>query len=313
MKKIIVPLLILFLLALFLIWAFSPVNDSEVIEFQVKRGESTRRIAINLEEKGIIKSHWLFTAYIFLKGDQTNLKAGNYFLSSGMTVPEIAGIIVSGKKEKVTIAEGLNIREVAEILELPDLADKSPEIFSDEFPFLKEIPEELSLEGYLFPDTYDITPGLSSEEVVKIILKNFEKKTKDLSYEKTLFEIITMASLIEKEVRKTEDKKIVSGILWKRMGVGMPLQVDATIAYITGKRTTKISIEETRTPSPYNTYLNRGLPIGPISNPGLESIEAALNPKESDYWYYLSKPDGETVFSKNFQEHVEAKRRYLTN
>lgn len=128
---------------------------------------------------------------------------------------------------------------------------------------------------------------------------------------KTIFEIITMASLLEKEVRTMEDKKMVSAVLWKRLEASMPLQVDATIIYITGKKTTKVSISETKIDSSYNTYRYKGLPIGPICNPGLDSIKAAIYPESSEYWYYLSTPEGETVFSETFKEHNIAKAKYL--
>ena len=149
------------------------------------------------------------------------------------------------------------------------------------------------------------------------MLDNFDKKvTSDIRREierqkKTLFEIITMASLIEKEVRTEEDRSVVSGILWKRLSIGMALQVDATIVYITGKNTTRISSEETKINSPYNTYRRPGLPPGPIANPGLSAIHAAIYPKESPYLYYLSTPDGNTIFSRTLEEHNKAKSRYL--
>ena len=122
-----------------------------------------------------------------------------------------------------------------------------------------------------------------------------------------------MASLIEKEVKTPEDKKIVSGILWKRLENSIPLQVDATISYITGKKGDSVSIEETKIDSPYNTYKYKGLPLGPISNPGLESIIASIYPENSDYWYYLSTPEGKTIFSKTLEEHNIAKAKYLKN
>lgn len=120
-----------------------------------------------------------------------------------------------------------------------------------------------------------------------------------------------MASLVEKEVKTLEDKKLVSGVLWKRLENGMPLQVDATISYITGKKNAKILIADTQIDSPYNTYKYRGLPLGPISNPGLDSIVAALYPQESSYWYYLSTPEGQTIFSRTLDEHNQARAKYL--
>jgi len=149
------------------------------------------------------------------------------------------------------------------------------------------------------------------------MLANFDEKiTPDLRKEitkqkKTIFEIITMASLIEKEVAMDEDRAIVSGILWKRIKLGIPLQVDATITYITGKNNTKISLNDTKINSPYNTYKYRGLPPGPIANPGIAAIRAAIFPKSSPYLFYLSAPDGRTIFSKTLEEHNTAKTRYL--
>ena len=189
--------------------------------------------------------------------------------------------------------------------------------FKNELDFLKGISDNTSLEGFLFPDTYQFPYRIKSEEIVRRMLNNFEKKlTPDLREEienqgKTIFEIVTMASLIEKEVRTLEDKKIVSGILWKRLESKIPLQVDATITYITDKKTTKISIEETKIDSPYNTYKYLGLPLGPICNPGLESIIAAIHLQDSKFWFYLSTPEGETIFSKTLKDHNIAQDLYL--
>jgi UPF0755 protein len=188
---------------------------------------------------------------------------------------------------------------------------------------VREIEEKLkiklpgeNLEGYLFPDTYYFPLDVSGEEVVRIMHENFEKKIAPYLKEieksgKSLKDIIIMASLIEKEVKTKEEKELVSGILWKRLKAGIPLQVDATITYITGKKTTKIPLEDLKIDSPYNTYKYKGLPPAPICNPGLESILAALYPKESDYWYYLSKPDGKTLFFKDYEEFIVAKAKYL--
>ncbi|MDP2741586.1 MAG: endolytic transglycosylase MltG, partial [bacterium] len=159
--------------------------------------------------------------------------------------------------------------------------------------------------------------GDSAEDILKNILANFEKKlTPELKeaialQKKSVFEIITMASIIEKEVKTMDDKKIVSGILWKRRDSGMPLQVDATVNYITGKNHKSALIEDTKIDSFYNTYKYKGLPLGPISNPGIDSILSAVYPTESKYWYYLSAVSGETIFSETFREHNIAKAKYL--
>ena len=187
--------------------------------------------------------------------------------------------------------------------------------YSKECEFLKEKPEDISLEGFLFPDTYEISEGTSCDDIVIAMLSNFEKKlTQELKDEiqkqkKSVFDIITMAAMLEKEVRTLSDKKIVSGILWKRLEAGMPLQIDATINYITGKSDPGATIKDTKIDSPYNTYKYKGLPKGPISNPGMSSITAAIEPTDSPYWFYLS--DGATYFSKTLEEHNVNKAKYL--
>jgi UPF0755 protein len=241
-----------------------------------------------------------------------------------MTIPEITEKFVSGDviEEQITIIEGWNLKEIAQYLgekefseeEFFELAKKD---FSPEFDFLKDKSKDMNLEGYIFPDTYEIQKDESLEDILTKTLQNLDKKlTLEMREEinrqgKTIFEIITMASMIEKEVKGFEDKKIVSGILWKRLENNIPLQVDAMISYITGKKSANISIEETKIDSPYNTYKYKGLPLGPISNPGLESILASIYPESSEYWYYLSAPEGKTIFSKTLGEHNIAKEKYL--
>jgi UPF0755 protein len=149
------------------------------------------------------------------------------------------------------------------------------------------------------------------------MLDNFDVKlTDDLRQEikrqkKTIFEVMTMASLIEKEVKSYQDKQMVSGIFWKRLNARVSIDSCASISYILGEDKKQYSYDDTRTPSPFNTYINAGLPLGPISNPGIESIKAAIYPKDSAFWYFLSAPDGKTIFSKTFAEHNIAKAKYL--
>ena len=287
---------------IFLWWEiYLPVNYffREEKIFLIKKGESLFQIAENLEKEGLIKNKFLFDLYIFIKGAQRKLQAGEYSLTSSESINRIAEKIISGYIAKivVTIPEGWTQKQIEEMIGL-------------------KLPGE-NLEGFLFPDTYQFPLRVSGEEVVKKMRDNFDKKlTPDLKKEiqrqgKTISEIITMASLIEKEGSKNEDKELVSGILWKRLKNNIPLQVDATITYITGKRTTKISKEETQIDSPYNTYKYLGFPPGPICNPGIDSIKAAIYPKNSEYWYYLSTPEGKTIFSKTLEEHNIAKEKYL--
>lgn len=319
--------LFLFLFLFFLYQIKTPVNiePEEKFLFEVSRGDSFKEIASSLEKEKIISNSLYFNLYGFLSGKAKRLQAGTYELDGSMTIQEIVDKLYRGDvlMEKITVIEGWSINEIKDLLSGNNNFDRGEfnRLINEsyDFSFLKDKPDDRNLEGYLFPDTYFLPFLFSEKNLIDAMLLNFDEKLTQEKREeiarqnKSIFDIIIMASLIEKEVRTIEDKKIVSGILWKRESIGMPLQVDATIAYITGKRTTRISIEETRIESPYNTYINRGLPFGPICNPGIESIKAAIYPIETDYFYYLSKPDGETVFSRNLQEHNTAKNKYLRN
>jgi len=341
MKKYLFIPIILFLLIIssFFVWQgiYLPQNPlgKEKI-FKIEEGEGLREISFHLEKEGLIKSRLFFKIYVLSKGVSKNLQAGNYSLFPSMTIPEITQKIVLGDviKEKITVIEGWNKKEIADYLEEKEIVDAEKFLIAlnlnweDKYEFLRDKPVNRDIEGYLFPDTYFIeyTPNFAiaenmvlteEERIVQKMLDNFDKKlTQDLREEisrqgKTIFEIVTMASMLEKEVKNFEDKKLVSGILWKRLENGIPLQVDATIIYITGKKTSQLSLEDLQIDSPYNTYKYRGLPLGPICNPGIDSILAAIYPKESEYWYYLSIPEGETIFSKTLEEHNLAKAKYL--
>lgn len=328
MKNYLVFFFFLFIFLIF-VWQeiFLPknVDFSERKIFSIEKGESFFRIAQNLEKENLIKSQFYFEIYLISKNQFRKLQTGEYLLSPSMTIPEIAQKIVSGDviKEKITIIEGWNLRDIGWYFEnrgmfqTEDLFEIAKKDFSEDLDFLKDKPKNLDLEGYLFPDTYEIKRGGSLEEIVREMLQNFNRKLKpelreEISRrEKNIFEIVTIASMSEKEVKDSEDKKLVSGILWKRLENGIPLQVDATISYITGKKTVKIPLEDFQIDSPYNTYKYKGLPLGPICNPGLNSIKAAIEPEYSDYWYYLSTPEGKTIFSKTLKEHNIAKAKYL--
>lgn len=317
---------IIFFVSLFLLEGIYLPKSSTLSEgklFSIKRGQNLFQISENLEREGLIKNKYFFDFFVLIQGKARKLQAGEYELDPVMNIAEIAKKIISGQtlKIKITIPEGSTLREIqaklSENFPRPDLGKDKIEGFSADFSFLKDLPKGASLEGFLFPDTYYFSPEMTDKEIIQKFFKNFDQRlTPDLREEierqgKTIFEIVTMASLIEKEVKTKEDKKLVSGILWKRLKNGIPLQVDATITYITGKKTTKISKEETQIDSPYNTYKYLGLPKGPICNPSLESIIAAVYPKSSEYWYYLSTPQGETIFSKTLKDHNLAKAKYL--
>ncbi|MDD5145862.1 MAG: endolytic transglycosylase MltG [Candidatus Pacebacteria bacterium] len=287
MKKYINYLILIFILLFgFLIYViFAPLNCSiqgEVV-FKIEKGEGSKEISHNLQNQGFLLWAPIFRAYTLLNGTSGKLQAGTYFISpSEQNMPSLIKKFASGDvaKTRITIPEGFTALQIYERLK---------NFVNIDLSSLKE------KEGFLFPDTYDIVYRTKGEEVIKMMTENFDKKvTVDLKTEiekqkKTLKDIVIMASLIEKEVATKEDKEIVSGILWKRIKNNMPLQVDADMW----------------------TYKNKGLPEAPICNPGLETIKAAIYPKDSPYWFYLSTPEGKTIFSKTYEEHVAAKEKYL--
>jgi UPF0755 protein len=317
---------ILFFLVLFCYEFFVPpkIFSKEFFTYEAQKGKGDEEISSELEKLGIINNDYFFRIYVIISGRHGKLQAGKYSFSPRMSVARIVKKLAEGDviKEKILIYEGWDLVDIKKyFIEKGICQDKT---FLDavgkyyDFDFLRDKPKDQDLEGYIFPDTYEVSGSDTCEEAILKTLSNFDKKlTPELRNEivkqkKTIFEIITMASIIEKEVKKPEDKKIVSGILWKRIEGDMPLQVDSTINYITGKNHAGVLIKDTKIDSPYNTYKYYGLPKGPISNPGMDSILAAIYPKASPYWYYLSaNGTGKTIFSRTLQEHALARAKYL--
>ncbi len=311
--------------------------SSEPKRVEILQGFGSRKIGALLKADGIINSQWIFVIYVSFFGEASLLKPGTYTFTNA-AIPEIASVLVRGQSnERVfTIPEGWSLADIGGYfaeqgtMSLSTFRDSvsvsQAKKFTVEFRFLADKPPEADLEGYLFPDTYRVFLSARPEDVIGKMLENFGAKlTPELEKEiagqkKTIFEIITVASIIEKEVSSDDDRAIVSGILWKRLSVGIPLQVDATISYIKrqatdGKRLghpEDILLADTKIDSPYNTYRNRGLPPGPIANPSLSAIHAAIFPRSSSYLYYLSAPDGRTIFSRTLEEHKVAKMKYLS-
>ena len=315
----------IFLLFAWEIYAPKSPASNDTITYIAKSGMGDDEIAKDLEKQGIIKNSFFFRFYVVLSLQHSKLQAGKYSLSSNMSIHKIVEKMVSGEviKQKITILEGWDIADIKKyfvannVLSKEDFEKLVNEDFSDKFDFLKEKPKDINLEGYLFPDTYEVYEGETGEEIFNSILANFDKKlTQDLRNEiaaqkKSVFEIITAASIIEKEVKTINDKKIVSGIIWRRLQAGMPLQIDSTVNYITNRNDPGVAIKDTKIDSPYNTYKYKGLPKGPISNPGMDSILAAINPKDSPYLYWLSSFSGKIIFSRTLIEHNIARAKYF--
>ncbi len=332
--KYIVALLGLFL-ALFIIinhqykssinTAVNP-EDTSSVSFQIKEGETAKTIAKKLEENDLINSSFFFLTYLKINDLEKNLLFGRFILKRNMNVKEIVEALSNPQNAEVifTIQEGLRIKDIDKKLAQKDLIKEGEFIEAaknfngwEYYSFLeKERMDKLDLpvEGYIYPDTYYLDSStFKPHNLIYLGMDNFEQKFLPLSEEisdKSVHEIITMASIIENEVFGEEDRKIVSGILWKRLENSWPLGADATLLYITEDRT--ITAQDLELDSPYNTRKFLNLPPGPICNPSIESIEAAIFPKESPYWFYLTTLDtGEVIYSKSNEEHNANKAKYL--
>lgn len=300
--------------------------DSSLAEFKVAKGESFRGIGAHLSQESLIKSISVFKLYSIITGKATRFRPGIYDLSHDMSVPEIVGILSAGGANdvRVTIPEGSTVKDIDDILseagiiEAGQIDGYSADSFKEDFSFLADVS---SLEGFLFPDTYLLEVGSEADAVIRIMLENFEDKLwGELKERDDWYGDLILASFLEKEVPDYEDRRIVAGILLKRLGAGVPLQVDATIAYVKcgggfincDRSDLTVSKDDlSRVVSPYNTYKGRGWTPTPISNPGEEAVKAAINPKPTSYWYYLSSRDGETVFSRSLDEHNINRQKYL--
>lgn len=301
---------------------------SGVKEFIVIKGESVKQTGQKLKQERFICDRFIFETYVWLTGKEKQFKAGRHYLSKNTNIRAIVNSLTSGQSLKneltIKILEGWTIEEIADYLAKQGIVKKEDflqaAIFSDnyQFDFLKEIDSQTKiLEGYLFPDTYRIYQSAAAQEIVEKMIANFNQKFNSglreeiKKQDKTVLQIVTMASILEKEASGDEDRAAISDIFWRRLKEGMGLQADATVNYITGKKTPAISREDAQIDSAYNTYKYRGLPPGPICNPGLSSIKAAIYPKANDYWYFLSTKDGKIVYGKNLEEHNLNKIKYL--
>src|SRR3989344_8277176 len=318
-KKLVLALLFL-MVAIFAFHFFLPkkISSGEDVFYQVQKGWGIREIANDLQSKGLIRSRAFFNIYAFISGKRLKLQAGLYEFSSHISVASVVNKLSSGYTvvNKVTIQEGWDLKDIQgyfenkEVYRTADFLSALTSDYTSAFDVLVDRPKGADLEGYIYPDTYNVSHDGTPDQFIKLAVSTLNKKlTPQLRQEiknqnKTIFEIITMASILEKEVKSLEDKKIVAGVLWKRIDTGMALQVDSTVNYVTGRSDAKVAIKDTKIDSPYNTYKYTGLPKGPISNPGMDSILAAIYPKDSPYWYYLSADGtGKTIYSKTFADY----------
>ena len=322
------------------IWALvlgsRPVSgDKAPVRVVITQGASARMIAETLHESRLIRSPLVFLLTCTMGGQSEKLKPGVYELNRAMNTPEIIRSLVEGNtlESWVTVPEGRTLREIADTLEAKQLAN--PKAFLDlttsqsyQFAAYSFTYDE-NLEGYLFPDTYLIERGATTEDIIKMMLDTFERKVVtahrdeieqviakrfglgENGFDVGLHKILVIASLVEREARIPADRPKIAAVIYNRLAKNMRLEVDATVTYSLGKsraNKAKVYYRDLANDSPYNTYAHAGLPPAPICNPGLASIKAALRPAAIDALYYVAKKDGSHIFSKTLEQHNAAKQ-----
>ncbi len=314
--RIVTGILILVIVLLFIGFYFylflfrAPGNFPQGSIVTVPHGANLKSIADLFEKEHVVRSGTWLTNFVIATGEEERVTEGDYYFPNRENVLSVARRLTTGDLKlvptKVTIPEGSNIYDIADII-------KSKFTTFNSRYFLTLAKDK---EGYLFPDTYFLMPSSQPEDVIRILSDNFKAKVKPVQEEiensgHTVDEIITMASILEGEARQMETRQIVAGILWKRLEENMLLQVDASFRYINGKTSDELTVNDLKIDSPYNTYKYRGLPPTPISNPGIESISAALHPKESSYYFFLTDRNGTMHYAKTLKEHEANQKKYL--
>jgi len=315
-KRPIETIAIVIFVLIFIVWLFykaaCPIpNDFPTDSlFVVEKGETLQGVAKNLESKHYVcSSFWFSNLVIFFSTDR-GVKAGDYYFGDKEGVFSVAYRLTNSDfkipTRMITVPEGFNNREIADLLKT-----KLPK-----FDFRMFLVKTEKLEGYLFPDTYSFPENAVENDVISIMNSTFGEKIKILNndiskFGRSLRDVVIMSSLVEEEVRTYKTRQIVAGILWKRLSLGMPLQVDAVFHYIKGKDVKVVSLDDLKIDSPYNTYLHKGLPPGAIGNPGLDAIRATVNPVKTSYLYYLTDKDGNMHYARTYAEHLANKENYL--
>jgi UPF0755 protein len=334
-KKFLLPMLIFGIIMvvfigvnLFLSISGQPTNpqsgDSVILE--IPEGSGTSQIAAILKKSDLIKSAFAFRLKSRMSFYDGKYKAGTYAFSQDMSMKKIMGIIIKGKSVGQTfqIIEGLTIKQIAASLEKQGVVSadaflKEAKTGTFDYPFMAYLPKgQNRLEGFLFPNKYEAPLNASAHEIIDIMLSEFNKEFPETDYAKAkklgydVYDIVIVASLIEREVREDEERPLVASVVYNRLEKGMKLQFCSTVQYILGEPQAVLSVADTQIESPYNTYLHEGLPPGPICSPGEAAIQAALNPSDTSYLYFVLKSaDGTTHnFSTNYDDFEKDKAAY---
>lgn len=302
----------------------APSDIAQEVIYEVKPGSGFNAIAADLERMGLVKSASFFSLYARIKGDRQRLKVGEYLLKTNMTPPEVLDVITSGKSvaRSFTISEGLSTYEIATLYEKQGfgVAMDFMKLTRDK-ALIRELlgEEQESLEGYLFPETYMLTKYTDTKTLITNMVRRFlyvynEVKPQAVIRGLTRHQIVTLASIVEKETGAPEERPLISSVFHNRLAKRMRLQTDPTIIYGKAELTGSIEINITRAdltkPTRYNTYVIYGLPPGPIANPGREALLAAMKPAESQYLFFVSRNDGTHIFSEDYKGHQSAVRQF---
>ena len=292
---------------------------------EIKPGMTLRQVAKHLADKDLLDEPSAFVLYTYLQGKQNGIKAGEYLFSQSIPPWKILESLNNGKAilYTVTIPEGYRITEIAELLEKKGLVNRDAFITETRNEYLLKsfnITSGESLEGYLYPETYKFTKGAGARKIVKKLVDTFRQRVqtpelmKQIKASKLSFhEIITLASLIEKETGLETERKLISSVFHNRLAKNMRLQTDPTVIYAMVNFDGNIRKKDLSIDSPYNTYKYRGLPPGPIASPGLDSIRAAMDPEPTKYFYFVSRKNGSHQFSTNYEDHNRAVQKYQLN
>lgn len=297
---------------------FYPSRGEEPVYVTIEEGENTAEIAGKLSDEGVVTSALLFRFLAWIEGKQGDFKAGHYVFYTGMRYGEVFAILEQGPNSQVrlTLPEGLTLRQTAErVAQVTGIPVEEFEAAAKGDFDIAYIPDEKkgNLEGFLFPKTYELAADVSAEEVIRMLLDQFEAEVSGLDWSRAEalglgpYEVVVVASLIEREAVLDDERPLVAAVIYNRLRQDMLLQIDATVQYALPQWKDTLTYEDLKTPSPYNTYLHKGLPPGPICNPGLASIEAALNPAAADYLYYVATGDGGHFFTADYDEFLRVK------
>jgi len=320
-------LLVLIITGLFkLVWGTTTIQKSG--DFTIEEGITANQVWQKIVIEGYTARTTSWKYYAWRHDAANNIQSGKYLLNKGERIAGVIQRFMSGDtmpdELSITYPEGFTLQQIAARTAGKNIGTEesfidsaSPKKYIETYPFLDDLSVARNLEGYLFPDTYRVTAEDTPTEVIERLLANFARQvTPELREEainngRSLDQIVTMASIIEREVISDDDMATVSGVLWKRYDEETGLDADATVRYALGKWKGPLTYQDLQIDSPYNTRRYRGLPPGPISNPGIRAIIAAIRPELSDYYYYLSTPEGQTIFSKTNDEHNANKAKYL--